>query len=552
MVGPCSRSRPSRSPMSRPAVHWMTPRGGCPRSTGPSSRAGAGSRRSSRRPVGSASTRPATARTPQSRHARHRSATFVGRRRPSNRRRARGLRCFADPRTGRGARLGHRRPLLGTGEHRRDGGDPGPRRRSRARAGRCDPGDRHRCRGRGCLPDHRGAAGIGRRDRPGPRRSGASGDRCGLGLGRRWPGRAGGACRSSRRGPSGRHSAHLHWPEHEFGRGRRRAAVGRRGRRANGRGTAGRHGPGRSRRPPPPGRCRWRIAPMTSVRITPITFEPADGPTPSAAASSASAAPSASAAAAQSIPGVSAPGTLIARTRRLRTSPAMRSLVRETRLSASGLIAPLFIVEGTGREEPIAALPGQSRLSPDRALRVAEELAHLGVGGLLLFGVPDPRTTIGDRRRRSRRPGTGVAARAPRGRPAARHDRRRLPLRVHDPRPLRSARRPDASTTTRPSRCSPRPRSRTREAGADIVAPSAMMDGQVAAIRAGLDGRRPTATPRSWPTPASTPRRSTARSARPRARRRRSATGAPTRWMRPTAARRCARWSSTPPRAPTC
>ena len=78
------------------------------------------------------------------------------------------------------------------------------------------------------------------------------------------------------------------------------------------------------------------------------------------------------------------------------------------------------------------------------------------------------------------------------------------------------------------------------EAGADVVAPSDMMDGRVGAIRAELprDADRRVLAP-------STPRRSTARSARPPSRRRRSATAAATRWIRPTSARRCASARST-------
>jgi porphobilinogen synthase len=78
------------------------------------------------------------------------------------------------------------------------------------------------------------------------------------------------------------------------------------------------------------------------------------------------------------------------------------------------------------------------------------------------------------------------------------------------------------------------------QAGAHVIAPSGMMDGQVAAIRRALDGagspRR-----RSSPTPPSTPPASTARSARPPRARRSSATARPTRWTRPTPTRRCAR-----------
>jgi porphobilinogen synthase len=88
------------------------------------------------------------------------------------------------------------------------------------------------------------------------------------------------------------------------------------------------------------------------------------------------------------------------------------------------------------------------------------------------------------------------------------------------------------------------------EAGADVVAPSDMMDGRVGRIRQGLDaaGFSQVAI---MSTPRSTARRSTDRSARPRTRPPRSAIGARTRWTRRTSTKRCARWRSTSTRAPT-
>ena len=79
----------------------------------------------------------------------------------------------------------------------------------------------------------------------------------------------------------------------------------------------------------------------------------------------------------------------IHRGRRLRRTPAIRSLVAETRLHPDQLIAPLFVREGVRRREPIASMPGQSRLSPDLALEEAASLAEVGVKSFLLFGIPD-------------------------------------------------------------------------------------------------------------------------------------------------------------------
>ena len=76
------------------------------------------------------------------------------------------------------------------------------------------------------------------------------------------------------------------------------------------------------------------------------------------------------------------------RGRRLRRTPALRALVSETRLSADQLVAPLFVCAGQNYREPIASMPGQDRLSPDLAAAEAASLAALGVPAVLLFGIP--------------------------------------------------------------------------------------------------------------------------------------------------------------------
>ncbi len=77
------------------------------------------------------------------------------------------------------------------------------------------------------------------------------------------------------------------------------------------------------------------------------------------------------------------------RLRRLRSSAALRSLVRETRLEPSALIYPLFLCEGVGVRREVSSMPGVFNLSIDEALKEVEACAALGLGGLLLFGVPD-------------------------------------------------------------------------------------------------------------------------------------------------------------------
>jgi porphobilinogen synthase len=76
------------------------------------------------------------------------------------------------------------------------------------------------------------------------------------------------------------------------------------------------------------------------------------------------------------------------RMRRMRRTEALRSLVRETHLRPGALIYPLFLVPGEGIRKPISSMPGVFNLSIDEALKEAEECARLGLGGLLLFGLP--------------------------------------------------------------------------------------------------------------------------------------------------------------------
>jgi porphobilinogen synthase len=77
------------------------------------------------------------------------------------------------------------------------------------------------------------------------------------------------------------------------------------------------------------------------------------------------------------------------RLRRLRRTDAIRSMVRETRLSAADLIAPLFVKHGVGIAEPIPSMPGQSHLSVDRLIGYCRDLRDVGIPAVILFGLPD-------------------------------------------------------------------------------------------------------------------------------------------------------------------
>jgi porphobilinogen synthase len=83
------------------------------------------------------------------------------------------------------------------------------------------------------------------------------------------------------------------------------------------------------------------------------------------------------------------------RPRRLRRSEAMRRLVRETRLHESQFILPLFVRSGTGVRSPIGSMPGTAQTSVDEMLRDAERAAKAGLGGVLLFGIPDQKDEVG-------------------------------------------------------------------------------------------------------------------------------------------------------------
>src|ERR1035437_5173396 len=83
------------------------------------------------------------------------------------------------------------------------------------------------------------------------------------------------------------------------------------------------------------------------------------------------------------------------RMRRLRRSESMRALVRETVLEPGDLIYPLFICPGEGIRREVSSMPGVFNLSVDEAIREAEEAASLGLGGLLLFGLPEAKDEQG-------------------------------------------------------------------------------------------------------------------------------------------------------------
>jgi porphobilinogen synthase len=183
------------------------------------------------------------------------------------------------------------------------------------------------------------------------------------------------------------------------------------------------------------------------------------------------------------------PLDLAARPRRNRKSPAIRALVRETSVSPSHLVYPLFLQEGTD-DTPIASMPGCHRWSLDGLLREAESARRLGIGAVVLFpAVPESRKSPGAEEAWNE---SGLVPRA-----VARLKAELPDLAVvtdvaldpynsdgHDGLVAPDGRILNDETVDalcRQALCQAR-------AGADIISPSDMMDGRVGAIRAALDG----------------------------------------------------------------
>ena len=83
------------------------------------------------------------------------------------------------------------------------------------------------------------------------------------------------------------------------------------------------------------------------------------------------------------------------RMRRLRRSPGIRDLVRETHLRIDDLIMPLFVCEGENTRQEIGAMPGNYRMSPDLIAEECREIRDLGIPAVLLFGIPEKKNETG-------------------------------------------------------------------------------------------------------------------------------------------------------------
>jgi porphobilinogen synthase len=180
--------------------------------------------------------------------------------------------------------------------------------------------------------------------------------------------------------------------------------------------------------------------------------------------------------------------------RRLRAHETLRRMVRETRVTVDDLIAPLFVQSGEGVREPIASMPGQFRFSVDSAVVEARELWQLGIPAVILFGIPDHKDAEGSgaydadgpvpqtiRALKSTIPKMMVVA-----------DVCACEYTSHGHCGILQGEMVDNDQTLallqRAAVC-------YAESGADIVAPSDMMDGRVRAIRDALDAQAFSQTP---------------------------------------------------------
>ena len=177
---------------------------------------------------------------------------------------------------------------------------------------------------------------------------------------------------------------------------------------------------------------------------------------------------------------------MIVRPRRLRKDQAIRRMVRETRVDAASLIYPMFVIDGENIEEEIPAMPGQFRYSVDRMPYELERLQKAGVAQLMLFGIPEKKDEVGSQAYAA----DGIVQRA------LREAKRQFPdlyyitdvcmceYTSHGHCGLLHGDQVDNDSTLE---LLAKTALSHVQAGADMVAPSDMMDGRIRAIRTLLD-----------------------------------------------------------------
>jgi porphobilinogen synthase len=186
--------------------------------------------------------------------------------------------------------------------------------------------------------------------------------------------------------------------------------------------------------------------------------------------------------------------------RRLRRTEPLRALVRETAVAAGDLIYPLFLCPGEGVRRAVGSMPGVFNLSIDEAVREAEEAARLGLGGLLLFGLPETKDEQGS----GAWDEDGIVQQGLRTLKATTAGKKLVM--IADVCLCEYTSHGHCGIVTKTSdgfeiendsslELLARSSVSLAKAGADVVAPSDMMDGRVAAIRQALDGAGCSQTP---------------------------------------------------------
>ncbi len=174
------------------------------------------------------------------------------------------------------------------------------------------------------------------------------------------------------------------------------------------------------------------------------------------------------------------------RMRRMRRSDALRRMVRETRLSRDDLVAPLFVVEGSGVRDAVASMPGVFRFSVDTLVGEAKELVDVGIPAVLLFGIPAHKDATGS----GANAADGAVQRAVEAVKGSCPDLCVMTdvclCEYTDHGHCGVVEHGEVANDPSLERLAATAVSHAR-AGADVVAPSDMMDGRVAAIRAELD-----------------------------------------------------------------
>ncbi|MBI3323289.1 MAG: porphobilinogen synthase [Candidatus Omnitrophica bacterium] len=174
------------------------------------------------------------------------------------------------------------------------------------------------------------------------------------------------------------------------------------------------------------------------------------------------------------------------RPRRLRQHPGLRRLIAETALDAGRIVAPLFVSAGVKKRSPVASMPGVERLSVAETVAEAKQIAKLGLGGILIFGIPAKKDPYG----KGAYAADGIVQQA------VNAVKRAVPglvvmtdvcLCEYTTHGHCGVTRGQAVDNDATLRLLAETAVSQAKAGADLVAPSAMMDGQVAAIRRALD-----------------------------------------------------------------